>query len=109
MSGGTFDYNQYKIREIAAHIQTVIENNGRKKTPSELKEYGYRDADWYEKYPEDLYHYKYPDEVVEKFKDAVKILDKAAVYAQRVDYLLAGDDGEESFLRRLEEELLKLE
>jgi len=31
------------------------------------------------------------------------------VYAQRVDYLIAGDDGEESFLKRLKEELCKYE
>jgi len=35
----------------------------------------------------------------------VEILKKAKIYAQRVDYLLSGDDGEESFLRRLKEEL----
>lgn len=42
-------------------------------------------------------------------KEAVKALRVAQVYAQRVDWLLSGDDGEESFLRRLEEELKKIE
>ena len=33
----------------------------------------------------------------------------AAIYAQRIDWLLSGDDGEESFKRRLKEELDELE
>jgi hypothetical protein len=42
-------------------------------------------------------------------KEAVKALKIAQVYAQRVDWLLSGDDGEESFLSRLDDELKKLE
>ncbi len=109
MSGGAFDYNQYKIGNIADDIEKVIERNGRKKTKEELKEEFWHQPDWYEKYPEDLYYYEYPNEVIEKFKEAVKILRQAEVYAQRVDWLLSGDDGEESFLKRLEEDLNKLE
>jgi hypothetical protein len=107
MSGGAFDYNQYKIGYIADQIDEVIVKNGLEKTPEELKEH-WIDPDWYKKYPEDLFHYKYPDEVIEKMKEAVKVLKIAQVYAQRVDWLLSGDDGEESFLRRLDEDLDKL-
>jgi hypothetical protein len=32
----------------------------------------------------------------------------AQVYAQRVDWLVSGDDGEESFITRLDEDLNKL-
>ena len=108
MSGGAFDYNQYKIRDIADDIEYQIEKNGKKKTDEELKEWPYQ-PDWYEKYPEDLYHYKYPDEVIEKFKEAVKILRIAEIYAHRIDWLLSGDDGEDSFLRRLKQDLEELE
>jgi hypothetical protein len=45
---------------------------------------------------------------VEEFKNAAKYLRIAYVYAQRVDWLISGDDGEESFLERLKEELEKL-
>lgn len=107
MSGGHYNYDQYKIGYIADDIEHEIEKNGKLKTKEELKEEGYRDPDWYEKYPEDLYHYKYSDEVIEKFKEAVDILRKAQIYAHRVDWLLSGDDGEESFLKRLEEDLNK--
>ena len=107
MSGGRFEYNQYKIRMIADDIEQEIINSGRKKTPEEIKN-DYRDSDWYEKYPEDLNHYEYPPEVIEEFKNAVIALKIAEIYAQRVDWLLSGDDGNESFLRRLKEDLNKL-
>jgi hypothetical protein len=109
MSGGAFDYKQWHIEQIADDVEKLIEKNGREKTGEELKEEGWRNDDWYEKYPEDLYHYKYPDELIEKFKEGMKALRVAAVYAQRIDWLLSGDDGEESFLERLKEELGELE
>jgi len=109
MSGGAFDYRQWHIEQIADDIEDLIEKNGRKKTNDELKEEHWHGDDWYEKYPEDLYHYKYPDEVIEKFKEGMKALRVAAVYAQRIDWLISGDDGEESFLERLKEELGQLE
>jgi hypothetical protein len=108
MSGGAFDYKQWHIEQIADDIEDLIEKNGRKKTNDELKEEHWHGDDWYEKYPEDLYHYKYPDEVIEKFKEGMKSLRVAAVYAQRIDWLISGDDGEESFLERLKEELDEL-
>ena len=108
MSGGHFDYKQWHINQIADDVEKLIERNGREKTREELKEEGWRNDDWYEKYPEDLYYYKYPDEVIEKFKESLTILRQAAVYAQRIDWLLSGDDGEETFLKRLEKELSEL-
>jgi hypothetical protein len=104
MSGGRFDYDQYKIGYIADAIESYVEKNGKKKTEKELKNEGWRDPDWYKKYPEDLYHYEYPSEVIKEFKEAVKHLRMAQIYAHRVDWLLSGDDGEESFLRRLNNE-----
>lgn len=82
--------------------------NGVEKTPEELKDESWRDPEWYEKYPEDKFHYKYSDEVIVKMKEAVKALHIAQEYAQRIDWLLSGDDGEESFLSRLEENLKKI-
>jgi len=109
LSGGAFDYKQWHIEQIADDVEKLIEKNGRKKADEELKDEFWHGDDWYEKYPEDLYHYKYPDEVIEKFKEGIKVLRIAAVYAQRIDWLLSGDDGEESFLERLKEELGELE
>jgi hypothetical protein len=86
MSGGAFDYNQYRIRDIYQEIETRIRNQG--------------NADrWGDKDP------IYPKPILAKFKKAIKVLKIAEVYAQRVDWLISGDDGEESFLERLKEEL----
>lgn len=109
MSGGAFDYDNYRINGIIERIEHEIEKSGRKKTDRELKDYSYGNTkEYYEKYPDELYHYKYSDEVITEFKNAVDILKKAYVYSNRVDYLLSGDDGEESFKERLKNDLDKL-
>ena len=77
MSGGHFDYNQYRIREIADSVEDIIQN------------------------------YKYPPEVLEKIKEGLDALNKAEIYAQHIDYLVSGDEGNESFLKQLKEDLNK--
>jgi hypothetical protein len=109
MSGGAFQYNQYKIGQIAEDIQETIDKNGLKLDEDLIKEnQRWHGKDYYERFPEELYHYKYPDNIIEKFKEAVDILKKAEIYAQRIDWLLSGDDGEESFIKRLKKDLDKL-
>ncbi len=108
MSGGHFEYNQYKIDQIADELEQLIEKNGRERTQEELNEYRWRADDWYEEYPEDKFHHKYPDEVIEKFKEGLELLRKASIYAHRIDYLISGDDGEENFLTRLNSDLNNL-
>lgn len=104
MSGGYFDYRQHHIDEIIDEIEQLIERNGREKTKEELKEECYPHG-WYEQYPEDLYHIDYPEEILKHFKDGLHYLKLAKIYAQRIDWFLSGDDGDESFLIRLKEEL----
>jgi hypothetical protein len=103
MSGGAFEYNQRKITDIADDIQKELDNQGKEKSKEEL----WMAKDYYDDFPEEKNNYTYPEEVQEKFRDAIKALRTAAIYAQRIDWLLSGDDGEESFLRRLDEELTK--
>ena len=105
MSGGTFDYNQRRIREIAEHVEHEIAISGKPKSQRELKDESWRNDNWYKKYPEDLNHHQLRDEIMAEFKNAYEILRKAEIYAQRIDWYLAGDEGEDSFLERLEEEL----
>jgi hypothetical protein len=108
MSGGRWEYIQYRFTDVTEDIDKLIEQNGKPKSKEELKEYGWYDTDWYEKYPEDLNHCKYEDEVLEQFKKASNAVKIAQVYIQRMDWLLSGDDGEESFLRRIDEDLKEL-
>jgi len=105
MSGGHFDYDQYKIGYIADKIEQLIENNGKPKTKEELREQSWIDEEWLERNPEARNHHKYPRVVIKRFKEAVNILRQAEIYAHRIDWLLSGDDGEENFLKRLENEL----
>lgn len=57
---------------------------------------------------EDVYYYNYSKETLDELKKAIKIIRTAAIYAQRIDWLVSDDDGEEDFHRRLKEELDKL-
>ena len=67
-------------------------------------------SDETEEWADGKWHLEIEDpEVVEEFKKGLKILKTAAIYAQRIDWLLSGDDGEESFKERLKEELDELE
>lgn len=91
MSGGHFEYSQYQISQIAKSIRSIIEKNG-----VVNEEYGFS------------WSYDYSPETLKEFENAIEILNKAYVYAQRIDWLVSGDDGEETFHKRLKEELEKL-
>jgi len=102
MSGGAFDYNQYRIREIWENIQQELDRQGQEKPEKYLRHY---DKEYLEKYPEERFYTVYPEEVQKIFRDAIKALKIAEIYAQRIDYYLSGDDGEDSLIKRLKEEL----
>ena len=106
MSGGHFDYQQYRINDIADGIEQEVIESG--KTIPENR-WDYWDRQHYKEHPEDAVNYDYPEPVLRRFEEAVYALKRAAIYAQRVDWLLSGDDGEESFERRLKEELAELD
>jgi len=105
MSGGAFDYNQNKIGYIHEEIQEILDNSGKERPKDQL---GYNDVDYFDRYPEELLYPDYSEEVKKIFTDGIEILKKAEIYAQRIDWYLSGDDGEDSFRERLKEDLLKL-
>lgn len=84
MSGGYFDYNQYRINDIIDTLEDVIGNYGTEHTGccGELSEDTYQ-----------------------KFQVALQYLELASIYTQRIDWLLSGDDSEESFNERLQDDL----
>jgi hypothetical protein len=102
MSGGAFDYKQYQIRQIKEDIESIIERQGKQKHKDELWE----DDEYYKKYPEEKFNYIYPEHIVIEFKKGIEYLRLAEIYANRIDYLLSGDDGEENFIKRLNQELI---
>jgi hypothetical protein len=89
MSGGTFSHMQHNIRDIYETIELHIEKQG-------------KETEWGGK------NFIFEPEVLKHLQDAIECLKKAYVYAHRVDWFLAGDDGEESFIERLKSDLSKL-
>jgi len=98
MSGGHFQYNQRRIRDIHEKIQEGLDQQGKE------------DAKWYseeyfEKYPEERFEIVYSESVQKIFKEGIEALKIAEIYAQRIDWFISGDDGEESLISRLKEDL----
>lgn len=89
MSGGHFNYKQHDLLDMADDIGSVIFNND----STEKDMFG------------DNIGNRYSPETIAEFEKAVKALKLAYVYAQRIDWLLSGDDGEDSFHKRLQAQL----
>jgi len=83
MSGGHFNYKQYEIEHIADQVEQMIIDN-------------------------ESEGYHFTEDTMVEFKKALVIIRQAQVYAQRIDWLVSGDDGEDSFLSRLKTDLEKL-
>lgn len=59
----------------------------------------------YDHYPYDADVLELNDETIATMKQAYLQIRKAYVYAQRIDWMLSGDDGEDTMQTRLQEEL----
>lgn len=79
MSGGYFYYDQNRIKYVVERLESYLAEDN-----------------------------DYSKATVEKMHDGLEALRIAYIYAQRIDWLLSGDDGEESFHERLDEELSKI-
>lgn len=81
MSGGMFEYDQYRINDMIDKIEKEMQN------PSDYVE------------DKELF--------IITCKEAIKSLKIAFIFAHRIDWFLSGDDGEDSFYKRLREDLEK--
>jgi len=79
MSGGHFDYFQFRIRDRASELDEMIHRC----QTAEEDEYGYK--------PD------YSPETLEKFAECAATMRKAAEMLHRVDWLVSGDNGEVTF------------
>jgi hypothetical protein len=70
MSGGHFNYVNHRIDDIVFAIEQLIVENN------------------------------YSPETMEKFKEAAATLRRAHIMAHRIDWLVSGDDSEETFHQR---------
>lgn len=102
MSGGRLsNYHEYWTEVVADNIVDVINRNKKERSHYEqweLDENGEPKGQY-------KYEYDFSDETINEFKNAVKYLRLAYTYATRIDWLISGDDGEETFHERLKEDL----
>lgn len=91
MNGGHFDYKQYNLDYIADEIEQLVRNNDKKKDPLGVYQ-----------------SYNFSEETLKEFERAIQMIKVAAVYAQRIDWLVSGEDSEKAFHKRLKEDLAKL-
>ena len=86
MSGGYFDYQQYRLLDI---INKLDEREARIKDDDN-----------------DAYVLTVDESVEDLIQDAKVLAQLAQIFLQRVDWLLSGDDCEETFKKRIKEDLL---
>jgi len=89
MSGGAFNYGQFRISDIVDVIEDEIYHN----ESIEEDEWGSRRGK----------HFN--EETIAEFKKGVELLKMAQIYAHRIDWLISADDGENTFHERLKEDL----
>lgn len=96
MSGGHFDYIQYRLQDTIEGIKDAIHKNDQKPDWVDQKDWDKLGTAYYRR------------ETLEEFKKALKLIRKAQVYIHRIDWLLSGDDDETDFHERLKEDLEEL-
>ena len=94
MSGGAFEYKQYKIEELIEDMKLLLERVDKEPIDS-------FECDSLKNYIDDKDSFK---KIVEK---NINLLRKSYIYTQRLDWFISGDDGEETFYERLEEDFNK--
>lgn len=88
MSGGHFEYQQFRLHDIAQEIEHLIAIN----EDSSKNEFGDTVGKFYSK------------ETIGQFVKAVKLLDEVGDLVHEIDYLISGDTSEETFLERTKPE-----
>lgn len=106
MSGGRFNYKQWHIGSIADQIEQEVIMSGK---PIPKSKWDYFEREEYNETHKQPMNYAFPESTLRRMEEAVYALKRAAIYAQRTDFLLCSDDGEESFEERLSKELAELD
>lgn len=93
MSGGHFEYNEWRIYDIADEIEQKIVNSENPDPDNEEQRWSLIES----------------PEALKEMKRGLKVIRQAYIYIHRIDYLLSGDDSEESFVKRVRKELSDFE
>ena len=78
MSGGAFEYKQYTLEDLADQIRELT------------------------------YESNYSEKTINEFQAAIALLKLAKIYVHRIDYLVSCDDSEETFHKRLTNDMEEL-
>jgi hypothetical protein len=89
MSGGHWNYLQNRLTEVYQDLEEWVEKNG-----------SHERDDW-----DDLKYESYNPDTVRALLLAAKLTRLVQAAITRADYLYCGDDSEESFLKKWEQEL----
>ena len=89
MSGGHFDYVQFRFTDVIEAIEKMV------KTNCEKDEYG--DSQ------------NFSRGTLTELINGIEAIRKAQIYVQRIDWLCSGDDSETTFHERLQEDLRELQ
>lgn len=87
MSGGYFEYNQYRLEEISEDIIKLISN--------------YENGE----FEDDYYKEVLDDDIIEIFKKAVDYLNTTYKYIHEIDWFLSGDTDKETLLKNIKDEI----
>lgn len=96
MSGGAFEYKQYKIQDLIEDMENLLVRLDKEPIDS-------FECDSLKRYVDDSELLK------NKIKENIGYLKRAYIFTQRIDWFISGDDCEENFYERLKEEIEKLE
>jgi len=86
MSGGGLYYKQNHIDDVIQNLKSIVMNFGSGSEPER----------------------PLSKKTLREFTNAIRALEKAFVYTERLDYLLAYDDDEATFHERLKQDLLRI-
>ncbi len=89
MSGGTFRYHESRIEGMADYVRRTYLKHKSKEWVEFVQ---IQKSEWFKPYSK---------ETLAIFKKAYKVLRTAYIYAKCIDYLEAGDYGEDSFKENL--------
>ena len=101
MSGGYFNYEQFKIGNIQEEIQFILDSQGNPIPEEELE----HSPAYYQMHPDELLYPTLSPEIKETFIQAIYHLKMSKLYINSIDYYISGDDNAETYLIKLKKKL----
>jgi len=95
MSGGTLETSPCVLRSLAEELENFVN-----------KQWAFRLKDYIPNPDNGEHDHQFQLKTLDKISEAAKAIYKAAQMAERVDYLLSGDESENTFHLRWEEDNL---